>query len=90
MPVIDSPVLVTVTTLPASTWSRKALYEIVTVGGWLAEKARLLITTLAMNRIARITQKRTVRIGARRSGFLSGGLVGVRAAGGPGGRCAIN
>src|SRR6266581_618794 len=46
----------------------------VTVGGWPAEKRTLLIRMLAANRIASVIQKRGLRIGARASGFVGGGL----------------
>src|SRR5947207_13567915 len=89
VPVMASPVLVMLTTLPVSTWSRNVLYEIVTVGGWPAEKARLLMTMLATRRMASITQKRSVRMGASRSGRFSGGFGAVLGAGAWGGAGAI-
>jgi hypothetical protein len=92
-PVIDSPVLVMLVTLPSFTWDKKVVYEIVTVGGCPADMKSWLRTTLAAMRIASMIQKRAVRRGAS----MFGGFCGVFGDGGPplelgagGGFCAIN
>src|SRR5690348_6061414 len=70
LPVMDSPVLVMLVTLPAFTWSRNVLYEMVTVDGCPAEKRKLLIRMLTPKRMASVIQKRQLRIGVSMSGLF--------------------
>src|ERR1700688_1633841 len=90
-PVMASPVVVTVTTLSAATWSLKTLYGSVIVVGCAGASRTLVMKTLAAIRMSTVIQKRR-----ERNGFViggAGGLSGVDGlagrAGGGGGETAI-
>ncbi len=60
-----------------------------TVGAWPADMITLLTITFSANRIASVTQKRRLRMGASMSGRLEGGGEGAGVRAGGGGLCAI-
>src|SRR5258708_5226589 len=77
-PVMASPVLVTLLTLPVATWSLKALYGITTVVGCWGPRRTLVTKMFATSSPTKTSQKRRERIGLR-------GGAGAAPAGGFGG-----
>src|ERR1700730_3028624 len=63
VPVIESPVAVMLTTLPALTSSTKTLYGIVTDGGWLADWMMLVTRMFTTSSRKMSNQNRRHRIG---------------------------
>jgi hypothetical protein len=75
-PMIDSPVLVTLTTLLATTWALKTVYGMVTCFGWAGAKITLTMKKLIAKSTTSVAQNRQSRSESSMLGDFRGGRVG--------------
>src|SRR5713226_3506281 len=76
---MESPVVVTLTTLSSATCCLNTSYDSVTVVGWAGAKRTLVMKMLARSTSARVTQRRVERMGFGGTGCAD---CGPRGAGG--------